>query len=235
LLFPGPQLLQLARPAQPFLVLRALGFLVLLAALLLALVEGVEIGEQRIGKLVAAGGRLRPRGWRRRLRGGLGLLVLALLGAARTLVGLHARARDFFARPVLGLFARLALFLDLLAQRLSLAPRLFLGLLADALGLLARLLLGLLADALGLLARLLLGFLADALGLLARLALSLLASPALFLEALAQLFLLVPRFLLGLLPRAQKRGFLLLRAPLGCRLGSHIDRRRFRWRRTSCW
>src|SRR5213076_1492000 len=39
LLFPGPALLHLARLAQPFLFRRALGFLVLLAAFLLALVE----------------------------------------------------------------------------------------------------------------------------------------------------------------------------------------------------
>src|SRR5438477_504882 len=90
LLFPGSPLLHLARLAQPFLLLRALGFLVLLAAFLLALVEGLEIGEQRIGKLVAPGGRLRPR--RRRFRRTLGLLLLALLGAAGALIALLARA-----------------------------------------------------------------------------------------------------------------------------------------------
>src|SRR5256886_10000189 len=37
--------------------------------------------------------------------------------------------------------------------------------------------------------------------------------------------------LLGLLARAVKRGLLLLRAALGRRLGSHVDRRRFRCRR----
>src|SRR5438309_931586 len=93
LLFPGPPL-------------RHLGFLVLLAAFLLALVEGLEIGEQGIGKLVAPGGRLRPRRWRRRFRRTLGLLLLALLRATGTLIGLQARAAHFFPRPALGLFAR---------------------------------------------------------------------------------------------------------------------------------
>src|SRR2546425_1105172 len=123
LLFPGPQLLHLARHAQSSLLLHALGFLVLLAVFLLAPVKGVEIGEQRIGKLVVAGGRLRPRWWRRRFRSGLGLLLFALLGAAGTFIGLQARAAHFFPRAALGRFARLARFLDLLEQRLRLAPR----------------------------------------------------------------------------------------------------------------
>src|SRR5205814_782018 len=103
LLFPGPPLLHLARLAQPFLLLRALGFLVLLAAFLLALGEGLEIGEQSIGKLVAPGGRLRPR--RRSFRWTPGLLLFALLGAAGALLALLARAGHFFARPALRLFA----------------------------------------------------------------------------------------------------------------------------------
>src|SRR5439155_1440889 len=145
---PGPALLHLARLAQPFLFLRALGFLVLLAALLLALVEGLEIGEQRIGKLVAPGGRLRPRRWRRRFRRTLGL-VLALLGAAGALVA----QLGFVLGAHLGLgFGALALALGL-------------------------------------------------------------------------------RLLLGLLARAVKRGLMLLRAALGRRLASHVDRRRFRCRR----
>src|SRR5436853_424182 len=172
-------------------------------------------------------------------------------------------AAPLFPRPALGLFARLALFLDLPEQRLGFAPRPLFGFLADALGFLARLALDLLAGLalffeapLRLLARLALGvelglqllrlghgvrarlvrrlFTQVFLGLDAQLGFGLGAHLGLGFGALA--LALGLRLLLSVLARAVKRGLLLLRAALGCRLGSHVDRGRFRcrwrWRRS---
>src|SRR5205814_1524809 len=140
--------------------------------------------------------------------------------APRPLFGFLADALGFLARLALDLLAGLALFFEAplrLLARLALGVELGLQLLRLGHGVRARLVRRLFTQVF--------------LGLDAQLGFGLGAHLGLGFGALA--LALGLRLLLSVLARAVKRGLLLLRAALGCRLGSHVDRGRFRcrWRR----